>query len=506
MKKLQTTILAFLICLLTLPTVGFAARDFITDPNVDQGFLVWPKDSRQNVTYRLGITQTNRSGQVLRVKTTAHQTENYFHFDRSMRAPGRYLNAEVRAYVNGVAAQTLPPVDIRPLESPDSPISTLVCSWDCPGDGYTIEAYELLSSGGGISYVMELAPAAPSFYHYMNYSTWANGPFFPFIDDLHVVDIGDVTIADGYCQGGQALSGHIVGVRIENPYGILQTNPFFGTSPCVLANNALDAGILVEQNCSNCPPNLDIECRASNGCIGGGSSSSSNGGSYGSPYDAIDSLFFGWIYDLLDSQLDFATNLESSGAIDDLLDYDDLSLGLTAFAHKSFAKIPLQNVAKKISLYRLDDPSVAPVTYNIQVLDNQRRNSMGFSLDFSSLPAGLYNFSVILENGRQLKRLFKHAPKSKKQQSTEYFAEDALGLELYPNPANSNLNVNITNAKGSAQVRIVDLNGRMLLEQNLEVNALKYKAALSLDQFSPGIYFLEATANGQKEVQKFVVQ
>ena len=484
---------------LLAPTVyGTGGKEFVATPDIAQGYLVWPKDTRPNVTYMVRVEEKNLAGQIIKVKNFPSQSDNFFHVKPEWRTKNKPLTVKVRSYVGNTLDHQFTPVDVLPFEAPDNPSSTLVCSWDCPGSGWTIEAYEIASNGGGVHYILELLQASPSYYYYIPYAAYENSNLPP-MTTPYVIDMGNVDVSDGYCNQGVALSGHIVGVMIQNPYGILQSNPLW-TSPCIYSE-ANHASLLLEQNCANCDPGLDIECNVSGDCVDYGPFDPEEEEEL---HDWIDDLFHDWLDELLDSQLDFATNLESTGAIEELFDYDRTTYTLTAFQSVEFNKHKLDDAVKMVSLYRMDDD--APIAkYNVKTLDAQNPGKMKFSLDMSQKPAGLYYMYVLLEDGHYLMRVFHHDPSGSPKKTGEFVASE-IGLAVYPNPVGSQMTARIEGGQGMAQLNIVDLSGKLRMSESVDVVGVQQDVEIDVDQLAAGVYFLQMEVNGQRKVQKFIVQ
>ncbi len=77
--------------------------------------------------------------------------------------------------------------------------------------------------------------------------------------------------------------------------------------------------------------------------------------------------------------------------------------------------------------------------------------------------------------------------------------EVAALLGIYPNPANSEINVALNT--DNALLRVFDISGRMITE----LNATQNKVQLNTSDFSNGVYLLQVTANSRTWVNKFVV-
>ncbi len=86
---------------------------------------------------------------------------------------------------------------------------------------------------------------------------------------------------------------------------------------------------------------------------------------------------------------------------------------------------------------------------------------------------------------------------------TEHLGSAQGMLELYPNPASTHITVN--SKETLQQVRVLDVRGRMVLEQTLK--QVQGDVRLNTNDLPSGIYMLEAiTQNGARAVRKFVVE
>ncbi len=73
-----------------------------------------------------------------------------------------------------------------------------------------------------------------------------------------------------------------------------------------------------------------------------------------------------------------------------------------------------------------------------------------------------------------------------------------LGLNLYPNPATSSFEVSFTGASSNGTVRIVDMNGKEVMNNN--INSLN--GTINCETLSNGLYFVELTVDGKTAVKK----
>ncbi|MEM7037761.1 MAG: hypothetical protein AAF570_12330, partial [Bacteroidota bacterium] len=424
---------------------------FLTNPANTQGHLIWKKDTRSNVTYQLRLTERNRIGQLIRVKNTPVQSEHYFHFDEKMRRSDTRWSARVRTLVNGLPVGTSDEIDIGPMPELDDQVnSTLQCTWYCPGMGYQIDAYCMSSGNNGChAYVMELYAASVPYYQYMPYSVWQQYNPFGLIDNHHVIDLGNVDYSDGYCSDGNALTGHIVGVIVENPYGFLHTGQFTGNSPCVLGGNVNQAGLLLEQNCANCDPGTSIDCNVSGDCVGGGWTTVGGNYDYGDTvYISPDSQWVVLQGDLVDGGFGGDVDNESDLVLDEIIHYDDFAEEISVFNHVAFSKYDLHDVAD-VALSRLDVKNVPVTNYSVSKLDKQDSNHMRFRIDMKNKPAGVYNLFIRFDDGRFLRRIFVREAASPSKKVAE-FVDATPEMDLYPNPASEQLTVSISMVEGPA--------------------------------------------------------
>ena len=79
-------------------------------------------------------------------------------------------------------------------------------------------------------------------------------------------------------------------------------------------------------------------------------------------------------------------------------------------------------------------------------------------------------------------------------------------LVVSPNPANDVLNINLNLAKPSnVQVDMIDMNGKVVFNKNIQANLIGYKEELSLAGFANGIYTVQVRSANGTSSQKVVV-
>ncbi|HEY9115468.1 MAG TPA: T9SS type A sorting domain-containing protein [Bacteroidales bacterium] len=81
--------------------------------------------------------------------------------------------------------------------------------------------------------------------------------------------------------------------------------------------------------------------------------------------------------------------------------------------------------------------------------------------------------------------------------------KDNVGLQVYPNPTQGLMTVTIDASMDQAQIRIIDMVGKIVYEQaNINING-SYKASVDLSTLPQGIYFV-TVSGGDKSISKKV--
>jgi hypothetical protein len=81
------------------------------------------------------------------------------------------------------------------------------------------------------------------------------------------------------------------------------------------------------------------------------------------------------------------------------------------------------------------------------------------------------------------------------------------GLSIYPNPANDKVFLRIEmNESLTAQVALVDLLGKTIFSNELNLTAGSNLKEMRLDNLNKGIYILRLTIKGQTTNQKLIVE
>jgi hypothetical protein len=81
--------------------------------------------------------------------------------------------------------------------------------------------------------------------------------------------------------------------------------------------------------------------------------------------------------------------------------------------------------------------------------------------------------------------------------------EDAR-VTIYPNPANGNTTLTLNGISGTAEVSVVDLNGRTVMTRTIEGNTAT--STLPLKGLAAGTYFVRVSAQGLNTVRKLIVK
>jgi len=74
---------------------------------------------------------------------------------------------------------------------------------------------------------------------------------------------------------------------------------------------------------------------------------------------------------------------------------------------------------------------------------------------------------------------------------------------IYPNPATDNINIKVENIQGSTQVRITNMNGQIVLDQ--QINIANDVASVQLPDLKPGIYFVNIISKDAVLTRKLTV-
>jgi|GEM_PF-3872566 len=86
------------------------------------------------------------------------------------------------------------------------------------------------------------------------------------------------------------------------------------------------------------------------------------------------------------------------------------------------------------------------------------------------------------------------------------FAQSSNPLNIYPNPANDHMYVQVPiNFSGAINIYVTDMNGRVLksIKTNLDDYAFR-KVELELADLDRGYYFVNVEDNSNRAVQQFI--
>jgi hypothetical protein len=78
------------------------------------------------------------------------------------------------------------------------------------------------------------------------------------------------------------------------------------------------------------------------------------------------------------------------------------------------------------------------------------------------------------------------------------------GLSLFPNPASKSITLNIENYNGPVQIKVYDLQGKMLIASNLSVT--NSNVNLNISSLNSGLYLVRVTNKDGERVVKLVVE
>ena len=77
-------------------------------------------------------------------------------------------------------------------------------------------------------------------------------------------------------------------------------------------------------------------------------------------------------------------------------------------------------------------------------------------------------------------------------------------VSIYPNPVKDNLNINIKDFSGEVSVKIIDVNGREVLNQT--ISNFNGSNAIELSRFASGIYILKLTGEDLNYSKKIILE
>ncbi|WMW78162.1 T9SS-dependent M36 family metallopeptidase [Flavobacterium sp. 20NA77.7] len=87
--------------------------------------------------------------------------------------------------------------------------------------------------------------------------------------------------------------------------------------------------------------------------------------------------------------------------------------------------------------------------------------------------------------------------------AANYYQNNDL-FNIYPNPTNGNVNIQIHNYSGALQVKVYDLNGRQVFTQNISNFELSH--SLNLGNLTTGVYVLKLEGEQLNHTQKIIIK
>ena len=79
-------------------------------------------------------------------------------------------------------------------------------------------------------------------------------------------------------------------------------------------------------------------------------------------------------------------------------------------------------------------------------------------------------------------------------------------INLYPNPANNTLNIEIsTTEDNEVEVNIINMIGQIVLTKNTSVFGNTAKINIDVSRLSDGVYSVEVVLSGEKKYQRAVI-
>lgn len=85
--------------------------------------------------------------------------------------------------------------------------------------------------------------------------------------------------------------------------------------------------------------------------------------------------------------------------------------------------------------------------------------------------------------------------------SADYFENEEL-FRVYPNPTNGSINIRINNYNGKASIKVVDINGRVVLENNS--TDFNIEKSINLSHLSAGMYIIKVSADSLNFTEKII--
>lgn len=85
--------------------------------------------------------------------------------------------------------------------------------------------------------------------------------------------------------------------------------------------------------------------------------------------------------------------------------------------------------------------------------------------------------------------------------------EQSLNVEIYPNPSSGEFRISIESKSSSvAEIEVIDLTGRSLINRNIEVNAGENIIELSASELKKGMYIIRTEINNEINVSNLIIK
>jgi len=131
-------------------------------------------------------------------------------------------------------------------------------------------------------------------------------------------------------------------------------------------------------------------------------------------------------------------------------------------------------------------------------------NSTSSIVRVSILQPGIYFFKVTIDDGKDID--FKILPvvvQNDTPQSVIKILDESGRIKIYPNPAKDHISISVNGAT-NALIKILDINGREILQQNYSEN--KTIDITEKGLFRSGVYFVKVIELGRVSVKRFIVK
>lgn len=78
-------------------------------------------------------------------------------------------------------------------------------------------------------------------------------------------------------------------------------------------------------------------------------------------------------------------------------------------------------------------------------------------------------------------------------------------IEMYPNPSNGNVTINLLAAKEGATINVIDMMGKVVYTENVKTTSFE-KHNMNLEHLAKGIYYVNVSQGNEKYSQKITIQ